>query len=67
MSTTATPRDRGDYRLPLHRRRKLVNAIALVLSMAAMARSCRSCFSLSARDLGVCPAGSPSWISSITG
>ncbi len=37
MSTTAVPRDRGDYRLPLHRRRKLVNAIALALSLAAMA------------------------------
>ncbi len=28
---------RGDYRLPLHRRRKLVNKIALTLSLAAMA------------------------------
>jgi phosphate transport system permease protein len=37
MSATAVPRDRADYRLPLHRRRKLVNAIALSLSLAAMA------------------------------
>jgi len=37
MSTTAIPPDRADYRLPLHRRRKLVNAIALALSLAAMA------------------------------
>jgi len=37
MSTTAIPRDRADYRLPLHRRRKLINAVALVLSLAAMA------------------------------
>ena len=37
MSTTAVPPDRADYRLPLHRRRKLINAIALALSLAAMA------------------------------
>jgi len=27
----------ADHRLPLHRRRKLVNAVALTLSLAAMA------------------------------
>jgi phosphate transport system permease protein len=37
MNMTAIPGDRADYRLPLHRRRKLVNAIALSLSLAAMA------------------------------
>ncbi len=37
MSTPAIRPDRGDYRLPLHRRRKLVNAIALALSLTAMA------------------------------
>ncbi|HEX5638741.1 MAG TPA: phosphate ABC transporter permease PstA, partial [Burkholderiaceae bacterium] len=37
MSTTAVPRGQADYRLPLHRRRKLVNTIALALSLAAMA------------------------------
>jgi phosphate transport system permease protein len=34
---TARDAARGDYRLPLHRRRKLVNLIALSLSLAAMA------------------------------
>jgi phosphate transport system permease protein len=34
---SAIPISRADYRLPLHRRRKLVNAIALALSLAAMA------------------------------
>jgi phosphate transport system permease protein len=33
----ATPIPRADYRLPLHRRRKLINTIALTLSLAAMA------------------------------
>ncbi|MEF9944390.1 MAG: phosphate ABC transporter permease PstA [Burkholderiaceae bacterium] len=37
MSTvTSTPRA-GDYRLPMHRRRKAINAVALCLSLAAMA------------------------------
>ncbi|MGE5160821.1 MAG: phosphate ABC transporter permease PstA [Betaproteobacteria bacterium] len=35
MSATAAP-PRADYRLRLHRRRKLVNAVALALSLAAM-------------------------------
>lgn len=34
---SSIPAPRADYRLPLHRRRKLVNAIALALSLAAMA------------------------------
>jgi phosphate transport system permease protein len=34
---SSIPVSRADYRLPLHRRRKLVNAIALALSLAAMA------------------------------
>ena len=37
MSGQATSLPRPDYRLRLHRRRKVVNAIALVLSLAAMA------------------------------
>jgi len=37
MSAQALGAARADYRLPLHRRRKLVNAIALALSLAAMA------------------------------
>jgi phosphate transport system permease protein len=37
MSTLAATAERADYRLPLHRRRKVVNAIALTLSLAAMA------------------------------
>jgi phosphate transport system permease protein len=37
MSTTALERRKVDYRLPLHRRRKVVNAIALSLSLLAMA------------------------------
>jgi phosphate transport system permease protein len=36
MSAPAITRSQADYRLPLHRRRKLVNAIALALSLAAM-------------------------------
>jgi phosphate transport system permease protein len=36
MSAVALPRA-DDYRLPLHRRRKLINAIALTLSLTAMA------------------------------
>jgi phosphate transport system permease protein len=34
---SGVPAGRADYRLPLHRRRKLVNLIALALSLAAMA------------------------------
>jgi len=34
---SAIPISRADYRLPLHRRRKVVNTIALALSLAAMA------------------------------
>jgi phosphate transport system permease protein len=34
---SSIPASTADYRLPLHRRRKLVNAIALALSLAAMA------------------------------
>jgi phosphate transport system permease protein len=37
MSADAVPLARGDYRLRLHKRRKVVNAIALALSLAAMA------------------------------
>ena len=41
MSTStvngAAPQSSGDYRLPLHRRRKIINALALALSLAAMA------------------------------
>jgi phosphate transport system permease protein len=36
MSAPAITRLQADYRLPLHRRRKLVNGIALALSLAAM-------------------------------
>ena len=37
MSASQLPGTNGDYRLPLHRRRKLVNTVALALSLAAMA------------------------------
>ena len=37
MSVDTIPLPRADYRLRLHKRRKLINAIALVLSLAAMA------------------------------
>jgi phosphate transport system permease protein len=37
MSADSTSLPRADYRLRLHRRRKVINAIALVLSLAAMA------------------------------
>ena len=37
MSAETAAPPRADYRLRLHRRRKLVNAVALVLSLAAMA------------------------------
>ena len=37
MSAVSLPSTRGDYRLPLHRRRKLINIIALTLSLLAMA------------------------------
>lgn len=37
MSAVSLPSTRGDYRLPLHRRRKVVNTIALTLSLGAMA------------------------------
>ena len=37
MSVVSLPGARSDYRLPLHRRRKLINTIALTLSLGAMA------------------------------
>lgn len=37
MSNVLLPSSHGNYRLPLHRRRKLVNTFALTLSLAAMA------------------------------
>ena len=37
MKAETAPLARADYRLKLHRRRKLVNAVALALSLAAMA------------------------------
>ena len=37
MSAIPLNAARGDYRLPLHRRRKLINTIALTLSLGAMA------------------------------
>lgn len=37
MSAVPLQAARGDYRLPLHRRRKLINTIALTLSLGAMA------------------------------
>jgi len=37
MSAIAAPGASADYRLPLHRRRKLINGIALTLSLTAMA------------------------------
>lgn len=37
MSALPLPAALGDYRLPLHRRRKLINVVALTLSLAAMA------------------------------
>ncbi|MBC8109108.1 MAG: phosphate ABC transporter permease PstA [Anaerolineae bacterium] len=37
MSAVPVPVSRGDYRLPLHRRRKLINGVALALSLIAMA------------------------------
>lgn len=36
MNTVASTSRTGDYRLPMHRRRKLINAVALCLSLAAM-------------------------------
>jgi phosphate transport system permease protein len=36
MSAISLPSARGDYRLPLHRRRKMVNIVALTLSLVAM-------------------------------
>lgn len=36
-AAVSLPSARGDYRLPLHRRRKLINVVALTLSLAAMA------------------------------
>ncbi len=36
MSAVPLPVARGDYRLPLHRRRKLINIVALTLSLLAM-------------------------------
>lgn len=37
MSAVPVPMSRTDYRLPLHRRRKLINRVALALSLLAMA------------------------------
>ena len=37
MSAVPVPMSRTDYRLPLHRRRKLINRVALALSLTAMA------------------------------
>ena len=37
MSAVPVPMSRSDYRLPLHRRRKLINRVALALSLIAMA------------------------------
>ena len=37
MSAVPVPMPRSDYRLPLHRRRKLINRVALALSLTAMA------------------------------
>ena len=37
MSAVPVAISRGDYRLPLHRRRKLINRVALALSLSAMA------------------------------
>ena len=37
MSAVPVPMPRSDYRLPLHRRRKLINRVALALSLIAMA------------------------------
>jgi phosphate transport system permease protein len=37
MSSLAARAGRADYRLPLHRRRRVVNAVALTLSLLAMA------------------------------
>ncbi|HVE88516.1 MAG TPA: phosphate ABC transporter permease PstA [Burkholderiaceae bacterium] len=37
MSAVQVQTSRGDYRLPLHRRRKLINGVALALSLTAMA------------------------------
>ena len=37
MSAVPVPMSRSDYRLPLHRRRKLINRVALTLSLIAMA------------------------------
>ena len=37
MSAVSVQRSNSDYRLPLHRRRKLINGVALALSLVAMA------------------------------